>query len=308
MVKTAWVFPGQGSQTVGMGIDLQDLPEAKSKFKAASDILGWSVLDMCQGDELTLARTLYTQPCLYVIESILVDLLIQKTGLPQMVAGHSLGEYVALYAAKVFDFESGLELVKKRAELMDADTIGKMAALMKFDREKLMLALEETADVVLANDNSAGQVVISGTPEAVKKITDQVKAKRVMMLNVSGAFHSPLVKEASEQFLEVLSSVEFQDGIIPVISNVEPTPVTNKQELKARLAKQMTGSVRWREIMLQLTEEKVSNVIEVGPGKALRGLIKRTCKEIDLSGVGTLEQLNTITQSNIQDLALSANS
>jgi len=301
------VFPGQGSQTTGMGIDLQDLPEAKSKFKAASDILGWSVLDICQEDESTLARTIYTQPCLYVIESILVDLLVQKTGLPQLVAGHSLGEYVALYAAKVFDFESGLKLVKKRAELMDAGSIGKMAALMKFDREQLMLALEETADVVLANDNSAGQVVISGTPEAVETIKSRVKAKRVMMLNVSGAFHSPLVQKASDKFLEELNLVEFKDSVIPVISNVEPTPITDKDDLKARLAKQMIGSVRWREIMLQLTQSKVTNVVEVGPGKALRGLIKRTCKELKLSGVGTLEQLNTISQSNTQGLALSVN-
>lgn len=307
MLKTAWVFPGQGSQTTGMGIDLQDLPEAKSKFKAASDILGWSVLDICQEDESTLARTIYTQPCLYVIESILVDLLVQKTGLPQLVAGHSLGEYVALYAAKVFDFESGLKLVKKRAELMDAGSIGKMAALMKFDREQLMLALEETADVVLANDNSAGQVVISGTPEAVETIKSRVKAKRVMMLNVSGAFHSPLVQKASDKFLEELNLVEFKDSVIPVISNVEPTPITDKDDLKARLAKQMIGSVRWREIMLQLTQSKVTNVVEVGPGKALRGLIKRTCKELKLSGVGTLEQLNTISQSNTQGLALSVN-
>lgn len=305
MVKTAWVFPGQGSQIKGMGMDLQNLPGAKSKFEAASDILGWSVLNICQGDESILARTLYTQPCLYVIESILVDLLIQKVGLPQLVAGHSLGEYVALYAAKVFDFESGLKLVKKRAELMDTGSIGKMAALMKFDREKLVLAIEETAGVVLANDNSPGQVVISGTPEAVETIKNQVKAKRVMMLNVSGAFHSPLVQDASEQFLEVLNLVEFQDGIIPVISNVEPVPTTNKQELKARLAKQMTGSVRWREIMLQMSKEEVSDIVEVGPGKALRGLLKRTCKEINLSGVGTLEQLNDASQLNAQGLALS---
>lgn len=305
MVKTAWIFPGQGSQIKGMGIDLQNLPEAKSKFETASDILGWSILDICQGDESTLARTLYTQPCLYVIESILVDLLIQKIGLPQLVAGHSLGEYAALYAAKVFDFESGLKLVKKRAELMDAGAEGKMAALMKFDREKLMLAIEETADVVLANDNSAGQVVISGTPKAVETIKNQVKSKRVMMLNVSGAFHSPLVQDASEQFLEVLNLVKFQDGVIPVISNVEPTPTANKQELKARLAKQMTGSVRWREIMLQMSKEEVSDIVEVGPGKALRGLLKRTCKEINLSGVGTLDQLNEAFQLDTQGLALS---
>ena len=293
MTKTAWVFPGQGSQALGMGIDLQDISLAKSKFEIAEKILGWSILDICQGDDETLARTLYTQPCLYVVESILVDLLAERIGLPQLVAGHSLGEYVALYAAGAFDFESGLRLVKKRAELMDSAAGGKMAALMKFDRSQLMAALTETNNVVLANDNSAGQVVISGTPEAVAEILGKVKAKRVMALNVSGAFHSPLMQEASEQFLDVLNSVNFNDAQVPVLSNVEPTPATSQEELKRRLAQQMTGSVRWREIMLQLSQLEVTNIIEVGPGKALCGLIKRTCREIKLETVGTLEQLDT---------------
>ncbi|WP_319419548.1 ACP S-malonyltransferase [Pleurocapsa sp. FMAR1] len=306
MTKTAWVFPGQGSQSVGMGADFQDLPGAKYKFKIAEKILGWSVLDICQGDESTLARTLYTQPCLYVVESILVDLLAKKTGLPQLVAGHSLGEYVALYAAKVFDFESGLRLVKKRAELMDSSAGGKMAALMKFDRSQLNAALAETDNVVLANDNSEGQVVISGTPEAVKKIVDKVKAKRIMSLNVSGAFHSPLMYEASAQFLRVLDSVSFNDAKVPVISNVQPTPAFGKEELKQRLAQQMTGSVRWREIMLQFTQAEITHIIEVGPGKALRGLLKRTCREINLRGVDTLEQLNTLEQFYSKGLVLSS--
>ncbi len=295
MTKIAWVFPGQGSQVAGMGIDLQDLPTAKEKFEIAEKILGWSVLDICQGDEATLACTLYTQPCLYVIESILVDLLAERVGLPQLVAGHSLGEYVALYAARAFDFESGLRLVKKRAELMNNAAGGKMAALMKFDRQQLSVALAETPNVVLANDNSKGQVVISGTPEAVEKILEKVKAKRVMTLNVSGAFHSPLMEEASEQFLSVLDSVSFNDAKVPVLSNVEPTATTNKEELKQRLSQQITGSVRWREIMLQFTELEITNVIEVGPGKALCGLIKRTCREINLETIGTLEQLDAKT-------------
>ena len=180
MKKTAWVFPGQGSQAIGMGVDLQHIPSAKAKFELAEKILGWSVLDLCQGDEETLACTLYTQPCLYVVESILIDLLKEKTGSPQLVAGHSLGEYVALYAAEVYDFESGLKLVKKRAELMNDAEGGKMAALMKFDREQLNEALNNTDDVVLANDNSVGQVVISGTPEGVEAVLSQVKAKRKM--------------------------------------------------------------------------------------------------------------------------------
>ena len=291
MTKTAWVFPGQGSQIVGMGIDLQAIPAAKAKFELAEQILGWSVLDICQGDEATLASTLYTQPCLYVVESILIDLLSDKIGLPQLVAGHSLGEYVALYAAGVFDFESGLRLVKKRAELMNSADGGKMAALMKFDRSQLTKALNETADVVLANDNSAAQVVISGTPAGVEQILDRVKAKRAIELNVSGAFHSPLMESAASQFQTVLESVDFQDAKIPVISNVDPNPATDSQTLKARLAQQMTSSVRWRETMLQFSESGVEEVIEVGPGKILCGLIKRTCKEIKLEAIGTVEQL-----------------
>ncbi len=292
MIKTVWVFPGQGSQTVGMGIDLQDIATAQAKFKVAEKILGWSVLDVCQGEEETLARTLYTQPCLYVVESILADLLVEKLGSPDLLAGHSLGEYVALYTAGVFDFESGLRLVKKRAELMDSAAGGKMAALMKFDRSELTTALENTTDVVLANDNSEGQVVISGTPEAVEDILGKVKAKRAMTLNVSGAFHSPLMQDAADQFLTVLNSVSLSDAQIPVISNVDPTPATDQQELKQRLAQQMTSSVRWREIMLQFSQSEVTNIIEVGPGKVLCGLIKRTCREIKLEAIGTAEQLN----------------
>ena len=292
MTKTAWVFPGQGSQTVGMGVDLQNISTAQSKLAAAEKILGWSILDTCQGDEDTLARTLYTQPCLYVVESILADLLAEKIALPDLVAGHSLGEYVALYVAGVFDFESGLRLVKKRAELMDEAAGGKMAALMKFDRSQLSVALNNTNDVVLANDNSEGQVVISGTPEAVENILNQVKAKRAVSLNVSGAFHSPLMQPAAEQFRSVLDSVSFNSAKIPVISNVDPIPTTDPQELKQRLAQQMTSSVRWREIMLQFSQEQVTDIIEVGPGKVLCGLIKRTCGEINLETIGTAEQLN----------------
>ncbi|MEO0925891.1 MAG: ACP S-malonyltransferase [Cyanobacteria bacterium J06643_13] len=295
MTKTAWVFPGQGSQTVEMGIDLQDLPTVRTKFALAEKILGWSVLDICQGDETTLASTLYTQPCLYVVESILIDLLKEKVGSPQLVAGHSLGEYVALYAAEVFDFTSGLRLVKKRAELMDRADGGKMAALMKFDSEQLSKALKLAEDVVLANDNSAGQVVISGTPEGVAAVLEQVKAKRKIELNVSGAFHSPLMQDAAKQFLTVLESVDFAEAKIPVISNVDPNPTTDSQVLKNRLAQQMTSSVRWRETMLQFTRLGVEEIIEVGPGKVLCGLLKRTCKEIKLEAIGTAEQLEAKT-------------
>lgn len=291
MTKTAWVFPGQGSQAVGMGVDLQENPVAKHKFELAEKILGWSVLDICQGDETKLSLTLYTQPCLYVIESIIADLLLEKISAPQLVAGHSLGEYVALYTAGVFDFESGLTLVKKRAELMNQAAGGKMAALMKFDRDHLENLIAANPHVVLANDNSSGQVVISGTPEAVDQILAEIKAKRKVELKVSGAFHSPLMADASEQFQSVLNEVSFSNAEIPVLSNVEPFPETKGEILKQRLLQQMTGSVKWRETMEQFNRQEITHTIEVGPGKVLAGLLKRACKGMKLVTIGTMEEL-----------------
>ncbi|MBD0269019.1 MAG: ACP S-malonyltransferase [Cyanobacteria bacterium Co-bin8] len=294
MTKTAWVFPGQGSQAIGMGIDLLELPGARAKFEAASTLLGWSVLDTIQSPEDKVSNTLYTQPCLYVVESLLVDVLKERGYQPDRVAGHSLGEYVALYAAGVYDFETGLGLVKRRAELMSQASDGMMAALIGFDREELMAKLEDTPDVVLANDNNAGQVVISGTPAAVDAVLAGVKAKRGVKLNVSGAFHSPLMAEAATEFQAVLAPVAFQQAQVPVLSNVDPSPSVEPQVLKDRLAQQMTGSVRWREISLQLPQEGIERVVEVGPGNVLTGLIKRTCKDLELVNVGTLAQLEAV--------------
>lgn len=291
MTKTAWVFPGQGSQAVGMGLDLKDLPSAQSKFEKAQEILGWNILEICQSQDDKLARTLYTQPCLYVVESILADVLLERGNTPALVAGHSLGEYVALYAARVFDFEAGLRLVKRRSELMDSASDGMMAALIGFDREQLEQQIKETPNVVLANDNSPAQVVISGTPEAVKEVMAKIKVKRAVPLNVSGAFHSPLMADAAAQFQEVLESVPFTDAQVPVLSNVEPLPAVDAAILKNRLQRQMTGSVRWREITMQLPVENIEQVVEIGPGKVLTGLIKRMCPNVALENIGSLAEL-----------------
>jgi [acyl-carrier-protein] S-malonyltransferase len=276
MVKTAWVFPGQGSQKLGMGNDLLDLPLAQAKLAQATEILGWSVMEVCQQEEDKLFRTLYTQPCLYVIESILADLLGEHGQKPDLVAGHSLGEYVALYVAGVFDWSTGLHLVKRRAEIMDSATDGMMTALINFDGEKLQTAIATTPDVVIANDNSPQQVVISGTPDAVQRILSQVTAKRTLPLKVSGAFHSPLMAQAAAEFQQLLTPVKFHQATIPVLSNVDPQPETDPKILKQRLTKQITGSVRWREISLELSANGVEQVMEVGPGNVLTGLIKRT--------------------------------
>ncbi|MBT9314917.1 ACP S-malonyltransferase [Leptothoe spongobia] len=292
MTKTAWVFPGQGSQAVGMGNDLAEV--AKDKFAEADDVLGWSVLGRCQSEEFQLANTLYTQPCLYVVECILTDLLKAKGIQPDIVAGHSLGEYSALYAAGVFDFVSGLCLVKRRAELMAQAADGAMAALMGFNRGELDEKLAITEGVVLANDNNSGQVVISGTPDAVETIMAGVKVKRAVKLNVGGAFHSPLMAPAAHEFDQILTDLPFKNATVPVLSNVDPTPSKDGEVLKQRLMQQMTGAVRWREISLNLPEQGIEAVIEVGPGKVLAGLIKRTCRSLTLKNVGTLEQVGAI--------------
>jgi [acyl-carrier-protein] S-malonyltransferase len=292
MTKTAWVFPGQGSQAVGMGADLLELAALKAKFDVASEILGWSVAEICQGTEDVLSKTLYTQPCLYVVESVLVDALKEQGHSPSLVAGHSLGEYVALYAAGVFEFTAGLKLVQRRAELMDHASDGMMAAMIGCDRAQLDEQIQQTPSVVLANDNNAGQVVISGTPEAVEAIMANVKAKRAIKLNVSGAFHSPLMQEAATEFQTVLDATPFHRAKVPVLSNVDPTPAIAAEVLKQRLSQQMTGPVRWREISLQLPESGVAHVTEIGPGKVLTGLIKRTCPSVTLENISTLAEIS----------------
>ncbi len=294
-MKTAWVFPGQGSQVLGMGVDLLAIETAKTTFDRSVEILGWSVVDICQNDPVKLANTRYTQPCLYVIESILVDLLKQRGLIPDAVAGHSLGEVVALYTAGVFDFETGLQLVKHRAELMDLASEGGMTALLGFDRVQLEAVIADTEDVVLANDNSTAQAVISGTAAGIAAVLAKIKVKRAIPLDVSGAFHSPMMATAATEFGKLLAPVTFRDAQIPVLSNVSPIAATNGNELKERLDRQITGAVRWREISLQLPELGITRAIEVGPGKVLGGLIKRTCEGISVVQVGTRSDLESIS-------------
>ncbi len=289
MTKNVWIFPGQGSQAVGMGLDLAEV--GKDKFAKAEQILGWSILEKSQTDATELAKTQFTQPCLYVISAILADVLKAKGVSPAAVTGHSLGEYSALYAAGVVDFATGLELVKQRSQLMSAASGGAMIALIGFDRTALETAIAQTENVILANDNSAEQVVISGTEIAVKAICEQVKTKRAIPLAVSGAFHSPLMADAAAKFATILAQTIFNDAEIPVISNVEPNDATTSgQVLRDRLIKQMTSPVRWREICLYLAAQGYEQAIEVGSGKVLTGLVKRNAPSLALVNVSTLEK------------------
>jgi [acyl-carrier-protein] S-malonyltransferase len=291
-MQTVWVFPGQGSQAVGMGMDLLGEELAQEKLREAEKILGWAIADKCQGEISELSKTQFTQPCLYVISAILIDILKSKGYRPNIVTGHSLGEFTALYCAEVVDFATGLELVKVRSLLMSEVTGGGMTALMGFDRNKLEEAIANIEGVVLANDNSADQVVISGTIDGLQLVCDQIKPKRSIPLPVSGAFHSPMMAETATKFAQILANVEFEDAQIHVLSNVQPDrPSTSATELKDLITRQMTAPVRWREICLYLEASGYQQAVEIGSGKVLTGLIKRTASCLNLVNISNLNQL-----------------
>ena len=285
----AWVFPGQGSQKLGMAAGVLELPGARERFAAASELLGRDLLAICAGEaegELSdLNDTRNTQPALFVIESLLVDGLKAQGRSADRVAGHSLGELVALYAAGVFDAATGLHLMKTRSELMAAAGGGAMTAVMGFERGELEQLVDATEGVVIANDNSSAQVVLSGSPEAVAAVSSQLQCKRAIPLAVSGAFHSPFMAGAAEAFAAALEAVPFADAAIPVLSNTDPTPETSGAALKARLRSQMTTGVRWRETMERFSADGIATAVEIGPGNVLSGLIKRSCEGISTAQI-----------------------
>ena len=288
----AWVFPGQGSQKVGMAAGVVELPGARERFATASELLGRDLLAICAGEgEGDLNDTRNTQPALFVVESLLIDGLKAQGRAPQVVAGHSAGELVALYAAGVFDAATGLQLIKTRSELMAAAGGGAMTAVMGFDRGELEQLVAATDGVVIANDNSDAQVVISGSPKAVAAVSSQLSCKRAIPLAVSGAFHSPFMADAAAAFAEALTAVPFADAQIPVLSNTDPTPQSGGAALKARLTSQMTTGVRWRETMRRLAADGISVAVEIGPGNVLSGLIKRSCPGITTAQISTAGDL-----------------
>ena len=294
----AWVFPGQGSQKLGMAAAVLDLPGARERFTQASQLLGRDLLAICAGENPAAAGepsdlndTRNTQPALFVLESLLVDQLKAQGRRADLVAGHSLGELVALYAAGVFDVATGLRLMRRRSELMAAAGGGAMTAVMGFDRTELEELVAASEGVVIANDNSAAQVVLSGTPEAVASVSSQLRCKRAVPLAVSGAFHSPFMAEAAAAFAAELEPMAFADAAIPVLSNTDPTPSTDGATLKRRLTTQMTSGVRWRETMDQLEAGGIDTAVEIGPGSVLSGLIKRSCPSVataQISGAADL--------------------
>ena len=293
----AWVFPGQGSQKLGMADSLLDLPGAKERFELASEIIGRDLWKICSGEVspqeeiYDLNDTRNTQPALFVVESLLVDDLKRQERETHLIAGHSLGEIVGLYSANVLDAKTALLLLKKRSELMASAGGGAMIAVLGFDRNELDDLISKTEGASIANDNSESQVVLSGSPNAVRKVADELKCKRAIPLQVSGAFHSPFMHEASKKFALELDQVTFQDAQVPVLSNVDPTPTVSGAILKDRLKKQMTTGVRWREIMDTMQKEGITTMVEIGPGNVLSGLAKRSMKGILASQISNASDL-----------------
>ena len=296
-MSIAWVFPGQGSQKLGMADSLMDLPGAKERFAFASELLNRDLLEIINGkdsinnnlDDLNDTRN--TQPAMFIVESLLVDDLKRQGREASLFAGHSLGEIVALYAADVFSMETALHLLKRRSELMASSSNGSMTAVLGFDRDELENLVNSTEGVVIANDNSSSQVVLSGIPSAVNSVATQLSCKRAIPLQVSGAFHSPLMEEASTEFAKELDQINFNDAIAPVLSNAEPKPTQSGLLLKQKLAKQMTTGVRWRETMNVMQNEGITTMVEIGPGNVLSGLAKRSMKGVLTSQISNASDL-----------------
>lgn len=287
-MKTAFIFPGQGSQKVGMGAEVSDsLSSVGAVWSLANAVLGYDLQSLCfDGPEDDLKNTLHAQPALLTVGYLHFLRACEEGREYDMVAGHSLGEYTALVAAGALEFEDALRLVKRRAELMSHAPSGAMAALIGLADEKLdgvLATARAQGEVVAANFNSPGQVVVSGEPAAVEAAMSAGKAegaKIAVKLPVSGAFHSPLMAPAGAEMASLIEAAPFREARVPVYSNTTARPATGAPDLKAALVPQMTGAVNWSQSVTNMIADGAIQFVELGPGNVLTGLIKRIDKKV----------------------------
>lgn len=300
-MKRAILFPGQGSQSVGMGRDFYEtIPECKTLFDKANDVLGYDIAAICfDGPEEELKKSHNTQPAIFTVSAAAFTALKLKN--PEVTfdyaAGHSLGEWGALYAAGVISFEDTVRVLKARGEFIQAAceaNPGAMLAVINLDRVALETIAAE-AGVTLANINSPEQIVLSGTAEGIARaevLCKEAGAKRALPLPVAGAFHSPLMQSAADQLAALLEEIQLNEPLMPVLSNVTGLPHEGVEAIRVNMIAQITGSVRWVECMQWLVAQGVTEAVECGPGKVLAGLMKRIDKTVSVSCLGAFSDLN----------------
>jgi len=287
----AYVFPGQGAQFPGMGKDIYEASaDAKQMFEKANEILGFSITDIMFGEDAeALKQTKVTQPAIF-LHSVILSKVLADSFKPEMVAGHSLGEFSALVSAGYLSFEDGLKLVSQRAIAMQKaceQNPSTMAAVLGLENEVVEQICSEIEEIVVpANYNCPGQLVISGSNKGIdiacEKLTE-AGARRALKLPVGGAFHSPLMEPARAELENAIDSTNFSEGICPIYQNVTATAIINPEEIKENLKKQLTASVLWTQTMQQMIADGLTSVTEVGPGKVLQGLFKKVDRKIDSS-------------------------